>query len=200
VGVPVQEFDWWQGRPFGELQLHFVPAQHNAGRALDDRNRRLWGGWVVEYGARRFYFAGDTAYVQQLFTDIRARFGPIDMAALPIGAYLPRALMRHEHLDPADAVQAFADLGARQAFGVHWGTFQLGDEEPYQAACDLAAALADSGLRGFGLLPIGAFADIGDDAAAAAVPPALQMLPARASQPWRAQQPPAPGPATVVAR
>ena len=76
---------------------------------------------------RRFYFAGDTAYVQALFEDIRDRVGAIDLAALPIGAYQPRALMRFDHTDPDDAVCAFMDLGARRAFGVHWATFQLGD-------------------------------------------------------------------------
>lgn len=108
----------------------------------------------------RFYFPGDTAYVQAMFTDIRQRIGPIDLAALPIGAYQPRALMRFEHMDPDDAVRAHADLGAARSFGVHWGTFQLGDEEPFEPARDLSAATKRRGGDRFGLIPIGAVLDV----------------------------------------
>jgi len=181
LGLRSEEFDWWQQRELESLRLRFVPAQHNSGRTLADRNSRLWGGWVVEHAGQRFYFAGDTAYVGELFRDIRQRIGSIDLAAIPIGAYLPRPLMRHEHLDPSDAVTAFQDLGAKRAFGVHWGTFQLGDEEPFDAARDLATALARTGAEGFGLLRVGAFIDV----VAAEPPLALltpsQLVPARAS-------------------
>jgi hypothetical protein len=68
--------------------------------------------------------------------------------------------MRHEHTDPDDAVRAFQDLGARRAFGVHWGTFQLGDEEPYQAARDLDEAVRRRGTTGFGLMAVGAVVDV----------------------------------------
>jgi L-ascorbate metabolism protein UlaG (beta-lactamase superfamily) len=179
--LQAQEFDWWQARRLDGLRLRFVPAQHNSGRTLADRNRRLWGGWVVEHGDQRFYFAGDTAYVPALFRDIRERVGAIDLAALPIGAYLPRPLMRHEHMDPADAVQAHLDLGAAQSFGVHWGTFQLGDEEPFDAARELQAAVRRQQVPGFGLLPVGGFADVRPAEAQAGVPPAFALQPARAS-------------------
>ena len=54
--------------------------------------------------------------------------------------------MRDQHMNPAEAVQVFADLRRRRArIGHHWGTFQLTNEaidEPPQA---LAAALAQNG-------------------------------------------------------
>jgi N-acyl-phosphatidylethanolamine-hydrolysing phospholipase D len=162
VGTTAEEFDWWDASTIGKTRVIFTPAQHGSGRTLATRNTTLWGGWAVEHAGRRFYFAGDTSYVEALFLDIRARLGPIDMAALPIGAYRPRALMRFDHTDPDDAVRAYLNLGARCAFGVHWGTFQLGDEEPFDAATDITEAVARRGARGFGLLEIGAFADIGD--------------------------------------
>lgn len=161
--VTAEAFGWWQHATVGSVTFRFVPAQHNSGRGLRDRNTTRWGGWVVEHAVdgvtRRFYFAGDTAYVRALFEDIRARIGPIDLAALPIGAYQPRALMRFEHTDPDDAVRAHWDLGAARSFGVRWGTFQLGDEEPFQPARDLDAAVRLRGVDGFGLVPIRAVLD-----------------------------------------
>ncbi len=162
VGVTAEEFDWWDARTIGETRIVFTPAQHDSGRTLATRNTTLWGGWAIEHAGRRFYFAGDTSYVEALFLDIRARLGPIDMAALPIGAYRPRPLMRFDHTDPDDAVRAYLNLGARCAFGVHWGTFQLGDEEPFDAATDLAEAVARRDAHGFGVVEIGAIVDIGD--------------------------------------
>jgi len=42
--------------------------------------------------------------------EIGKRFGPFDLALLPIGAYEPRELLKPVHMNPADAVQAFLDL------------------------------------------------------------------------------------------
>ena len=155
LSVEAEELGWWEVRQIEDVKLTFVPAQHNSGRSLWNRNLTLWGGWVVEYEGQRFYFPGDTAYVKGLFTDIRSRAGPIHLAALPIGAYEPRELMRFEHMNPRDAVQAHLDLDAARSFGVHWGTFQLGDEEPIRAAEDLHQAVRELGVTGVGLHAIG---------------------------------------------
>jgi N-acyl-phosphatidylethanolamine-hydrolysing phospholipase D len=164
VGVQAESFNWWQVAQVGTVRFRFVPAQHNSGRGLRNRNTTLWGGWVVESSVggavQRFYFAGDTAYVKPLFESIRERVGSIDLAALPIGAYQPRELMRFEHTDPDDAVLAHQALGARRSFGVHWGTFQLGDEEPFQAARDLETALRHRVVTGVGVIPIGEVLDV----------------------------------------
>jgi N-acyl-phosphatidylethanolamine-hydrolysing phospholipase D len=127
VGGEVVELDWWQSVQLGAVRVHCVPAQHFSGRSLVGGDRRLWAGWVVEGPTRRFYHAGDTGYFGG-FRRLRERLGPIDLAALPIGAYDPAAIMRHVHLDPEEAVEAAVDLGARHAVGMHWGTFDLTDE------------------------------------------------------------------------
>lgn len=160
VGVEAQEFDWWEQTQVGNIRLHFVPAHHNSGRSLRNPNTTLWGGWAVEHDGQRFLYTGDTAYVQALFHDIHARLGAIDLAAIPVGVYLPREAMRFEHVNPEEAVLAHLDLVAKRSFGVHWGTFQLGDDEPFQAADDLAEALDKHQAQGFGLLPIGALIDV----------------------------------------
>lgn len=58
-------------------------------------------------------------------------------AMLPIGAYEPEWFLRTQHVDPEDAVRAFALLGARTFVAMHHGTFRLTDEpmdEPLAAA------------------------------------------------------------------
>jgi N-acyl-phosphatidylethanolamine-hydrolysing phospholipase D len=127
AGGTVTELGWWESGEVGAVRVHCVPARHFSGRGLTDRNRRLWAGWVVEGPARRFYHAGDTGYFDG-FAEIGARLGPVDVAALPIGAYQPSAIMRPVHMDPEEAVQAALDLKARTVVAMHWGTFDLTEE------------------------------------------------------------------------
>jgi N-acyl-phosphatidylethanolamine-hydrolysing phospholipase D len=126
-GAEARELAWWEEATVGPVRVRCVPARHFSGRTLTDRNRRLWAGWVVEGQAKRFYFAGDTAYFPG-FTEIAARLGPPDLAAIPIGAYLPAEIMAAVHLNPEEAVQAALDLRAREVVGMHFGTFDLTDE------------------------------------------------------------------------
>ncbi|GAB3655383.1 MBL fold metallo-hydrolase [Ramlibacter alkalitolerans] len=159
----VVELDWWDVHRVQGVEFHFVPVQHWSARGLDDRMETLWGGWCVFAPDLRWYFSGDAGYSRH-FADTRERLGAhardgllFDLALLSIGAYEPRWFMREQHMDPADAVQAHRDLGARRSIGVHWGTFELTDEALDQPPLDLAAARQASGLpeEAFGVLPIG---------------------------------------------
>ena len=100
---------------------------HWSRRGLFDTNTTLWGGFVIEGSRARIYHAGDTAYFEG-FAGIGARFGAIDAALLPIGAYDPAWFMERQHLNPEQAVQAFLDLRAEHFVAMHWGTFKLTDE------------------------------------------------------------------------
>ena len=146
----VQGMDWWQAVDVTPaVKVHFVPSHHWSARGLFDRFATLWGGYVVERaGARpwKFYFAGDTGYAPLFRNELRARFAPIDLAALPIGAYEPRWFMRNQHINPEEAVRIAGELEARQALAMHWGTFELTDEPLDQPPRDLAAALARAGV------------------------------------------------------
>lgn len=127
AGGRAVELDWWQESELGGVRITCVPARHFSGRTLRDRNRRLWCGWVVSGSTRRFYDAGDSAYPDH-FGEIGERLGPIDLATVPIGAYLPAAMMHPVHVTPEEALQIAEDVGARTAVAMHYGTFDLADE------------------------------------------------------------------------
>ncbi len=129
VGLPnVIELDRWESTRVGDLRIALVPAQHWGMRAPWDKNSRLWGGFVYEGPEGKAYHAGDTAYSEQVFRAIAEREPGIDWAMTPIGAYDPEWFMKPQHIGPADAVEAFALLGARTFVAMHWGTFRLTDE------------------------------------------------------------------------
>lgn len=137
----VIELDWWQSRVLAEdLEVTLTPAQHFSSRGLFDRNKSLWGSYMLRMGGKRIYFAGDTGYSDH-FKEIRKRTGPPDVALLPIGAYEPYSFMHSLHMNPDDAVRAHRDLQARKSLGMHFGTFQLTTELQDQPANDLAQAL-----------------------------------------------------------
>jgi N-acyl-phosphatidylethanolamine-hydrolysing phospholipase D len=144
----VRELDWWDSVTLNGLKYTLVPVQHWSKRSLTDTNRMLWGGIVIEAPARselvepwRFLHTGDTGYSQD-FKDIGAKFpGGFDWAAIAVGAYEPRWFMKAQHVNPDEAVQIMQDVGARQAIGIHWGTFMLTDEALDLPPKDLVIAL-----------------------------------------------------------
>jgi len=123
----VVELDWGESREHAGVRVFCLPAQHWSKRGVDDDDRALWSSWAVVGDQRRFFFAGDTG-VFDGFARIGAIFGGFDLAAVPIGAYEPAAMMQASHLNPEEAVTAARDLRARRAIAMHFGTFDLSDE------------------------------------------------------------------------
>jgi N-acyl-phosphatidylethanolamine-hydrolysing phospholipase D len=142
------------------------PAQHWGSRTFFDRNYRLWCSMAcflpMSSSSRRnnnnnsttntnkhflFYFAGDTARPHNgfpLFEQIRDYLGqPVDLAALPIGAYAPERLSRDAHMNPAEACHVHDALESRCSVGVHWGTFCLSEEPLAEPAEWLARLVAE---------------------------------------------------------
>jgi N-acyl-phosphatidylethanolamine-hydrolysing phospholipase D len=141
----VREMDWWETESVLGLKLHFVPVQHWSARSPFDRNRTLWGAWVVERPGFRFFFCGDAGYSDD-FREIARRFGSFDLAAIPIGAYEPRWFMKAAHLNPPEAVLVHRELNIRLSIAIQWGTFVLSDEPLDEPPVRLAEALAAAGV------------------------------------------------------
>ncbi len=144
-GIVAAELDWWQTAALGGLSVTATPARHFSARTPFDRNRALWGGFMLATEAGRVLFAGDSATGPH-WRAIRERLGAPGVALLPIGAYEPRWFMAAAHMNPQEAVDAHRDLGARQSVGMHFGTFRLTDEAIDAPLHALEAAKESSGV------------------------------------------------------
>jgi L-ascorbate metabolism protein UlaG (beta-lactamase superfamily) len=122
-----QEFDLKDDR----LRIFFLPVRHWSRRGLADTNWRLWGGYVIQTPKTTIYFGGDSGYGRH-YRETAELFPEIDYFLIGIGAYEPRWFMEPNHNNPADAVKAFQDSGAKWLVPMHYGTFDLSDEPPGQ--------------------------------------------------------------------
>jgi L-ascorbate metabolism protein UlaG (beta-lactamase superfamily) len=73
-------------------------------------------GYLIETGATRIYFAGDT----DLFAGMAELAPDLDVALLPVWGWGPS--LGPGHLDPKRAAQALRLLRPRYAIPIHWGT------------------------------------------------------------------------------
>ncbi|CAN5265338.1 MBL fold metallo-hydrolase [soil metagenome] len=118
----IEEFDWWQKGRYGEVELTATPAQHFSGRGLFDRDRTLWASWVIQSGAERIFYSGDSGYFPG-FRQIGERFGGFDIALMENGAY--DTYWPSVHMQPEESVKAFEDLRGKLLYVVHNSTFDL---------------------------------------------------------------------------
>jgi L-ascorbate metabolism protein UlaG (beta-lactamase superfamily) len=138
----IEELDWWETSSTAAVPVPVTPAQHFSARTPFDRNRALWGGFLNRGRGAQDFPCGRLG-LRPHFRQIGERLGRIDLALLSIGAYEPRWFMKDVHLNPAEAVQAHLDLGARQSVAMHFGTFQLTPEVIDQPVHDLRVALQE---------------------------------------------------------
>ena len=128
--IEVETLDWHESRTlFPGIHVHLIPCQHWSARRLFDKNKALWGAFVLTTPSGNIYFCGDSGYADGgFFRQARERFGPFRLAMLPIGAYEPRWFMKYAHMNPQEAVQAHRDLGEPHTLAMHYETFRLTDE------------------------------------------------------------------------
>jgi len=132
--VRVKESSWWEESSFKlkhdfskKIKFVFLPAKHWSQRGIFDKNKSLWGSWLIECEGKRIYFAGDTSYWSH-FSEIGKEFPDIDVALMPIGPCEPRKWIKHSHIDAQEACKGFLELGAKKFIPMHWGTFPLGTD------------------------------------------------------------------------
>lgn len=140
------QLDWFGEFAWKNWRITLLPCNHWTMRnPFTGPNTALWGSFLVRTpGGAAIFIAGDTAYFdgyEQL-----GREGEIDLAVFNLGAYEPRWFMAGSHMNPAETVQAFLELGARRLMIVHWGTFRLGDEPVHFPPLDLRRELRRQGL------------------------------------------------------
>ena len=81
-----------------------------------------------------------------LFEMIGDRCGPMELSAIPIGAYKPRWFMKAQHVDPTEAVAIHKAVRSRRSVGVHWGTWPLADEGWREPVEELEKARVEAGV------------------------------------------------------
>jgi len=142
----VVEMDWLDRFELDDSNfIQFLDCQHFSGRGLLDRNETLWGSFLINIQSKKVYFAGDTGFSPH-FKEHGNHNGEIDLAILPIGAYLPRWFMKPMHINPSESIQAHIDLNAKKSLGVHFGTFQLTTEGIDDPMIDLEKAGSLAGI------------------------------------------------------
>ncbi len=121
--------DWWEQTVVGDVAFTLAPVQHWSGRRPFHRDSTLWGAWAVQWANPDFHFlyGGDFGYSEDLRV-LGDKLGPFDLAALPIGGYVPRWLLRRYRMNPMEAIQAHRDLRAKSSVAIRWGSFSMGDE------------------------------------------------------------------------
>lgn len=118
----VKEFDWWDKSELDGIEITYTPTRHFAGRGVADRNKSLWGGWVIKSQTENIYFSGDGGYGDH-FKTVGEKLGPFDFGFMECGQY--NELWRQIHMFPDESVQAAIDAKVKRIMPVHWGGFSL---------------------------------------------------------------------------
>ncbi len=126
-GADTTELGWYEQHEVKGTVITSLPASHWHRRGARDFNRALWCSFLIEQGNERIYFAGDSA-LDGHFEEIHEKVRAPSLALMPIGAYLPEFVMRTNHMNPDEAVEATRQLGTPRMIPYHYGTFKLSDE------------------------------------------------------------------------
>lgn len=143
-GIPalsIHEMDWYESKTDTKLKVDAYPSQHWSARGLFDRFETLWASWRLELGGFSLWFAGDTGYNEQLFTELGENMPAVDVSLIPIGAYAPRSFMKTYHTNPEESVLIHRLIKTKTSIGMHWGTYPLTAEAPTEPPIKLKEAI-----------------------------------------------------------
>lgn len=136
-----QELDWGQTAEVGGVHIEAVPAKHWGRRYPWDQDRG-YNGFLLTKHKRSLLFGGDTAYTERLPAATNGR--PLDVVMLPIGGYNPYIA---NHASPEQAWDLFHEVRARYLVPMHWRTFRMSHERPFEPYERLASAGNGSARR-----------------------------------------------------
>ncbi len=98
----VQELDWYDKVKIGRVTFQSTPTIHRSNRGLFDVDRSLWQGFAITgtiAGApKKIWFVGDTGLGPFFKQEVAKKIGPVDIALIPSGAFLPRNIMKTVHV------------------------------------------------------------------------------------------------------
>lgn len=129
----VHELCWWQsiccGSPDDPVKITFVPSHHSSSRSIHDKNKVLWGSFVIQYQDTTILFVGDSGADTddvQFYKEIHRAFPHIDVLIIstyscPTGS---GDCWSNTHADVDDIGTAFLKLNAKTLIPCHWGAFK----------------------------------------------------------------------------
>ncbi|MBI2981105.1 MAG: MBL fold metallo-hydrolase [Deltaproteobacteria bacterium] len=144
LGNPVTEMETGSEISPGEgLTIRSFRVTHPGFRILPFRYTGC-NGYLITLNGYKIFFPGDTAYRSDFRELAKER---IDVALLPIGCYQPEWFMKKRHTNPAEAIQIFEEIGAKQMIPIHWGTFKLSTEPLDEPPLLLDRLASEKGIR-----------------------------------------------------
>ncbi|XP_954528.1 uncharacterized protein TA19325 [Theileria annulata] len=122
---------WFEEVDFGCVKITFLPAKSETKRKYlscgIDRNRVLWGGFLIRSDHSTIFYAGKTDFsdhfekIKEYLTDLKCK---IDIAILPIGPEFKHKI----NMSPEEAVNVHLTLKPKHTIVVAHDTFPLGIE------------------------------------------------------------------------
>jgi L-ascorbate metabolism protein UlaG (beta-lactamase superfamily) len=131
----LHELDWGQTAEVDGVRIEAVPVKHWGRRYPWDRDRG-YNGLLLTKHKRSVLFAGDTAYTEQVALTLKERRP--DVVMFPIGGYDPYIA---NHASPEQAWDMFHEVNARYLVPMHWRTFRISHERPFEPYERLTAAV-----------------------------------------------------------
>jgi L-ascorbate metabolism protein UlaG (beta-lactamase superfamily) len=139
----------WESVETAGLRITAVPARHQGGRyGLDSLWNHAYTGYVIEGFGHRVFFAGDTGYDPRMFHEIGKRFPGIEIAFIPIAPGKKAGHVdRWGHANPREALDIFADVGARYMVPIHFEAYYSRGTDHGGPRRELKAAVHARGLE-----------------------------------------------------
>ncbi|HZX64764.1 MAG TPA: MBL fold metallo-hydrolase [Myxococcales bacterium] len=140
----------WESVETAGLRITAVPVRHQGGRyGLDSLWNHAYTGYVIEGFGHRIFFAGDTGYDPGMFQEIGKRFPGIELAFIPIAPGKKEGKVdRWGHANPREALDIFADVGARYMVPIHFEAYYSKGTDHGAPRRQLLAAVHARGLEG----------------------------------------------------